>query len=112
MTPTLHVSIALKTDAGGIAGMSRDLIEHGLPWTWGAERVSHAIASPNLNVASRSSAPSESWSTGTKMLTWCCLPFAQPTSDKALEPQSFGGWKLLQSWLVQSEFGSRHVETT
>jgi ribosomal-protein-alanine N-acetyltransferase len=31
--------------------MSRDLIEHGLPWTWDAGRVLHAIAAPNMNVA-------------------------------------------------------------
>lgn len=31
--------------------MSRDLIEHGLPWTWGPGRVSRAIAAPHMNVA-------------------------------------------------------------
>jgi ribosomal-protein-alanine N-acetyltransferase len=51
MTPILHVSLALKSDASDIAGMSRDLIEHGLPWTWGPERVSRAIAASNVNVA-------------------------------------------------------------
>ncbi len=51
MTPTLHVSIASERDASDIARMSRDLIEHGLPWTWRHERVSRAIAAPNTNVA-------------------------------------------------------------
>ena len=51
MTPALHVSIALESDAAEIAGMSRDLIEHGLPWTWGPGRVLHAITTPNMNVA-------------------------------------------------------------
>jgi len=51
MTPILHVSLALKSDASDIAGMSRELIEHGLPWTWRPERVSRAIAASNVNVA-------------------------------------------------------------
>ena len=51
MTPTLHVGIAFEGDAVDIAEMSRELIEHGLPWTWGPERVSRAVAAPNLNVA-------------------------------------------------------------
>jgi ribosomal protein S18 acetylase RimI-like enzyme len=51
LTPSLHVSIAMESDAGAIARMSRDLIEHGLPWTWDAGRVIHAITAPNMNVA-------------------------------------------------------------
>jgi ribosomal-protein-alanine N-acetyltransferase len=51
MTPILHVSIASERDARDIARMSRDLIEHGLPWTWRQERVSRAIAAANTNVA-------------------------------------------------------------
>ena len=31
--------------------MSRNLIEHGLPWTWQPARVARAIASSNTNVA-------------------------------------------------------------
>jgi ribosomal-protein-alanine N-acetyltransferase len=31
--------------------MSRDLIEHGLPWSWRPERVARAIAAANTNVA-------------------------------------------------------------
>jgi ribosomal-protein-alanine N-acetyltransferase len=51
MTPILHVSLALERDASEIAAMSRELIERGLPWTWGPERVSKSIAAPNVNVA-------------------------------------------------------------
>ena len=50
MTPLLHVSFALTSDASEISQMSRELIEHGLPWTWGPERVSRAIAASNVNV--------------------------------------------------------------
>jgi ribosomal protein S18 acetylase RimI-like enzyme len=41
----------MESDAGAIARMSRDLIEHGLPWTWDPGRVIHAITAPNMNVA-------------------------------------------------------------
>jgi ribosomal protein S18 acetylase RimI-like enzyme len=51
MTPVLHVGLALPSDASDIAGMSRELIEHGLPWSWAPERVSNAIGASNVNVA-------------------------------------------------------------
>ncbi len=51
MTPDLHVSMALASDASDIAAMSRQLIEHGLPWTWHPERVARAIAARHTNVA-------------------------------------------------------------
>jgi ribosomal-protein-alanine N-acetyltransferase len=51
MTPELHVSIALASDAADIAAMSRRLIEHGLPWSWRRGRVGRAIAAENTNVA-------------------------------------------------------------
>ena len=50
MTPAVDVRIASKLDAEAIAAMSRDLIEHGLPWTWRAERVTKAIEASNTNV--------------------------------------------------------------
>jgi len=50
MTPALHVRIASKLDADVIAAMSRDLIEHGLPWSWRSERVTRAIEADNTNV--------------------------------------------------------------
>ena len=51
MTPALHIRIATAQDARGIARMSRDLIEHGLPWTWQPARVAGAIATEHTNVA-------------------------------------------------------------
>lgn len=51
MTPNLHVSMALASDATDIAAMSRRLIEHGLPWTWQPERVARAITARHTNVA-------------------------------------------------------------
>ncbi|MEO6625490.1 MAG: hypothetical protein ABIN37_11760 [Burkholderiaceae bacterium] len=50
MTPALHICIASKLDAEAIAAMSRDLIEHGLPWSWRSERVTRAIEAANINV--------------------------------------------------------------
>jgi ribosomal-protein-alanine N-acetyltransferase len=37
-------------DAAGIAAMSRDYIEQGLPWSWTEARVAHAIRTPDTNV--------------------------------------------------------------
>lgn len=52
MTPALQIRIASKEgDAHDIAAMSRELIEHGLPWTWQPQRVARAIASAETNVA-------------------------------------------------------------
>lgn len=44
------VRLATLSDAEGIAVMSRDYIEHGLPWTWTAGRVAMAIGDPDTNV--------------------------------------------------------------
>ena len=44
------IRLATPEDAAGIAALSRDAIEHGLPWTWQARRVERAIASPDTNV--------------------------------------------------------------
>ena len=38
------------SDAADIAAMSRDYIEHGLPWTWTEGRVAAAIRDPDTNV--------------------------------------------------------------
>jgi ribosomal-protein-alanine N-acetyltransferase len=51
MTPAVLVRLATERDASDIAAMSRSLIEHGLPWTWQAERVARSIAAPDTNVA-------------------------------------------------------------
>jgi [ribosomal protein S18]-alanine N-acetyltransferase len=46
-----RVRLANPADAADIAAMSRDEIEHGLPWSWTEARVLRAIASPEINVA-------------------------------------------------------------
>ena len=50
MTPHLTIRIATRDDAPAIAALSRDEIEHGLPWTWREARVRDAIADPDTNV--------------------------------------------------------------
>src|SRR3982751_6827403 len=45
------VRLARSADAAEIAAISRADIEHGLPWSWKAERVAGAIADRDINVA-------------------------------------------------------------
>ncbi|MEO8018257.1 MAG: GNAT family N-acetyltransferase [Pseudomonadota bacterium] len=49
-TTDVTVRLAKLSDADGIAAMSRDYIEQGLPWTWTAERVANAVHDPDTNV--------------------------------------------------------------
>ena len=49
-TADVAVRLARTSDAEDIAEMSRDYIEHGLPWTWTAGRVAASIQDPNTNV--------------------------------------------------------------
>jgi ribosomal protein S18 acetylase RimI-like enzyme len=42
--------LATRADAAGIARMSRDYIEQGLPWSWTTERVARAIDDRSSNV--------------------------------------------------------------
>ena len=51
MTPAVHVRMASMADAAAIAAMSRDLIEHDLPWSWRADRIRQAVGAANTNVA-------------------------------------------------------------
>jgi [ribosomal protein S18]-alanine N-acetyltransferase len=51
MTVDPPVRLAVPADAGDIAGMSRELIERGLPWNWRPPRVLKAIRDPDTNVA-------------------------------------------------------------
>jgi ribosomal-protein-alanine N-acetyltransferase len=46
----LDLRLAVAADAAAIAALSRDEIEHGLPWRWRAPRVRHAIDDPATNV--------------------------------------------------------------
>jgi ribosomal-protein-alanine N-acetyltransferase len=41
---------AQPTDALEIAQLSRDLVEQGLPWTWGPRRIAEAIRDPDIVV--------------------------------------------------------------
>lgn len=45
------VQLATLADAGAIAAISRDQIEHGLGWGWTVARVQHSIRDPDTNVA-------------------------------------------------------------
>ena len=47
---SLTIRLATRGDAAAIAALSRDEIEHGLPWTWREPRVRNAIADPQTNV--------------------------------------------------------------
>jgi [ribosomal protein S18]-alanine N-acetyltransferase len=47
---SLTIRFATPDDAAAIAALSRDEIEHGLPWTWREPRVRDAIADPETNV--------------------------------------------------------------
>jgi ribosomal protein S18 acetylase RimI-like enzyme len=51
MIADVAVRLATVADAADIAAMSRDLIEHGLPWRWNEGRVARAIRDPQTNVA-------------------------------------------------------------
>jgi ribosomal-protein-alanine N-acetyltransferase len=51
MTGDLPITLAGPGDAHDIAAMSRDLIEHGLPWNWRPGRVRATIRDPSTNVA-------------------------------------------------------------
>jgi [ribosomal protein S18]-alanine N-acetyltransferase len=50
MIADVPVRIATAADAAGIAAMSRDYIEYGLPWGWTEARVTRSIRDPDANV--------------------------------------------------------------
>jgi [ribosomal protein S18]-alanine N-acetyltransferase len=51
MGHTHSIQLATRADALAIAQMSRDLIEHGLGWSWTAPRVLRSIDDADTNVA-------------------------------------------------------------
>jgi ribosomal-protein-alanine N-acetyltransferase len=51
MIADIAIRLATPADAAEIAAISRDDIEHGLPWRWRRERVARAIADRDTNVA-------------------------------------------------------------
>jgi ribosomal-protein-alanine N-acetyltransferase len=50
MIADVAIRFATRADAAAIAGMSRDLIEQGLPWSWTPQRVARNVADANTNV--------------------------------------------------------------
>jgi ribosomal-protein-alanine N-acetyltransferase len=44
------IRLAQRDDALAIARLSRDLVEHGLRWSWTAARIRRSIADPDSNV--------------------------------------------------------------
>ena len=50
MISNLTLRLATRTDAPGIARLSRDRIEHGLGWSWTAPRVLRSIRDVATNV--------------------------------------------------------------
>src|SRR5579862_7380463 len=50
MISHLTIRFATREDAAAIAALSRDEIEHGLPWTWREPRLRNAIADAETNV--------------------------------------------------------------
>ena len=50
MISAIHVRLATPGDALPIAEMSRDLIEHGLGWSWTEQRVLRSMADADTNV--------------------------------------------------------------
>ncbi len=51
MIADVTIRLATIDDAAEIAAMSRDYIEHGLPWRWREDRIAAAINNPDTNVA-------------------------------------------------------------
>lgn len=51
MIADVAIRLATTADAAEIAAMSRDYIEHGLPWRWRPDRVTAAINNAETNVA-------------------------------------------------------------
>ena len=49
--PEIAIGLARRADATPIAVMSRDLIEHGLEWSWKPARVAASVRSPVALVA-------------------------------------------------------------
>ena len=51
MIADVIIRVATLAEARDIAAMSRELIEHGLPWRWRPARVAHSIQDADTNVA-------------------------------------------------------------
>jgi ribosomal-protein-alanine N-acetyltransferase len=51
MIAEYEVKLAVPGDALAISELSRDAIEHGLPWNWTPRRIAKSIAASSTNVA-------------------------------------------------------------
>jgi ribosomal-protein-alanine N-acetyltransferase len=51
MIASAPIALAVRADAAAIAALSREAIEHGLPWRWTPARVARAIDHRETNVA-------------------------------------------------------------
>src|SRR5688572_32640450 len=51
MIQNISVRLATLEDAAAIAALSREYIEHGLPWSWTEARVTLSNRDVNTNVA-------------------------------------------------------------
>lgn len=49
-TRQTEITLARVCDSYSIATMSRDIIEHGLKWSWTPERIGRCVLSPDINV--------------------------------------------------------------
>lgn len=90
---------ATAGDAGTIGRMSRDLIEHGLPWTWTPARITRCVRNPDTMVlAARRQRV---------LVGFAIMMFAQSESHLSLlavRPawQRRGVGRALLSWLEKS----------
>jgi ribosomal-protein-alanine N-acetyltransferase len=50
MSKTIELRLARPEDARRISLMSRDLVEQGLPWSWGTARITQQIRCPDTVV--------------------------------------------------------------
>ena len=51
MASTIGIAPAGRADAQALGALSRDLIEQGMRWRWTPQRIEHAIAASDMNVA-------------------------------------------------------------
>jgi ribosomal-protein-alanine N-acetyltransferase len=95
----ITVRLAIGSDASEIAGMSRELIEAGLGWTWTRTRVARAIADPDtVALTARDSE---------RLIGFALMYFGEEHAHLSLlavrpEYQRAGIGRHLVAWLVES----------
>jgi len=95
----ISLDLARRDDAGRIAGMSRDLIESGLRWSWRPERVAQQIEDRNSVVLTAKN--------GGRLAGFAIMHFRDESAHLnllAVHPsyQRAGIARRLLSWLEQS----------